>query len=253
VVTFGVGVAAAVLMPETGFRPRASETGQQARALLATVQSGARLIRGHRVLLLLCATTFFAGAAAEGFDRLWEAHFLRDVGLPTLGGLDQLWWFAVLAAGCTAAGFLASTFLVGPLTRASQETMAGLLFASTGIQTAALVAFGLAGSFAAGLAAFWIAVLARSIVYPVSMTWLNQSVEDSSVRATVISITSQSGAIGEVAGGPGVGAIGNAFSLRAALVAAGLLLTPAVALYARAFRHHGSEPELESLPAATEA
>jgi MFS transporter, DHA3 family, tetracycline resistance protein len=63
-------------------------------------------------------------------------------------------------------------------------------------------------------------------------------------------MVNQSNAFGEVAGGPGVGAIGTAASLRAALVVAGFLLTPAVALYARALRHGGREPELEELPEA---
>jgi hypothetical protein len=37
--------------------------------------------------------------------------------------------------------------------------------------------------------------------------------------------------------------------MRAALVASGLLLTPALALYGRALRHGGREPELEEAEA----
>ena len=84
------------------------------------------------------------------------------------------------------------------------------------------------------------------------MTWLNQSIDDSSVRATVISIAGQSDAVGQVAGGPGIGAVGNAFGIRAALVAAGLVITPALGLYGRALRHGGHEPELADLPVAAE-
>jgi hypothetical protein len=43
--------------------------------------------------------------------------------------------------------------------------------------------------------------------------------------------------------------VGTLASLRAALVATGLLLTPAIALYARALRHGGREPELEEAEA----
>jgi hypothetical protein len=80
------------------------------------------------------------------------------------------------------------------------------------------------------------------------MTWLNRQITDSSVRATVISIVGQSDAVGEAAGGPVLGGIGNAFGIRAALVAGGLVLSPAIALYARAVAHHGREAELEALP-----
>jgi hypothetical protein len=83
---------------------------------------------------------------------------------------------------------------------------------------------------------------------PVYMAWLNRQITDSSVRATVISIAGQADAIGQTGGGPGLGAIGNAFGLRAALVAGGLVLAPAIALYGRAVAHHGREPELEALP-----
>ena len=65
----------------------------------------------------------------------------------------------------------------------------------------------------------------------------------------MISISGQADAIGQSAGGPVLGVIGNAFGIRAALVAASLVLTPALGLYARAMRHGGKEPELDELPA----
>jgi hypothetical protein len=58
-------------------------------------------------------------------------------------------------------------------------------------------------------------------------------------------MSGQSDAIGQVVGGPGVGAIGRWFSIRAALVTAGFILLPAIALYARAFVHEGAAPALE--------
>ena len=58
----------------------------------------------------------------------------------------------------------------------------------------------------------------------------------------------------QVAGtAPGVGAIGTTVSLPAALVASGLLLTPALVLYGRAMRHDGTELDLEELPQAVQA
>ena len=43
--------------------------------------------------------------------------------------------------------------------------------------------------------------------------------------------------------------IGNLFGIRAALLAGAAVITPALALYGRAIRHGGREPELEDLPA----
>ena len=49
---------------------------------------------------------------------------------------------------------------------------------------------------------------ARSVIGPVYTTWVNQSL-DSRVRATVISMSSQVDAIGQIGGGPLVGVIGT--------------------------------------------
>jgi hypothetical protein len=55
-----------------------------------------------------------------------------------------------------------------------------------------------------------------AIYNPLYSTWLARNI-DPQVRATVISITSQSNALGQVAGGPWVGALAESRSLRAAL------------------------------------
>ena len=63
------------------------------------------------------------------------------------------------------------------------------------------------------------------------------------------SLVGQADAVGEIAGGPAIGVVGTVSGMRAALVASGLLLTPALALYGRALRHGGREPELEEAEA----
>jgi DHA3 family tetracycline resistance protein-like MFS transporter len=65
----------------------------------------------------------------------------------------------------------------------------------------------------------------------------------------VLSISGQADAIGQAGGGPVLGVIGNAWGIRTALTAGALAIAPALALYARALRHGGREPELEELPA----
>ncbi len=68
------------------------------------------------------------------------------------------------------------------------------------------------------------------------------------MRATVLSITNQADAVGQWTGGPALGAVGNVFGIRAALAAGAACMLPALALYGRAIRHGGEEPELEALP-----
>jgi DHA3 family tetracycline resistance protein-like MFS transporter len=50
------------------------------------------------------------------------------------------------------------------------------------------------------------------------------------VRATVISISNGANSLGELAGGPVVGAIGTLASIRAALVTAAIVLSPTLLL-----------------------
>ena len=252
-VPLALGLLSVVFMPETAFRKAERREGEKRREqFVGTAARGARLVRSRPALLLLLVAAFFAGAYTEGFDRLWEAHFIRDVGLPAFAGLSSLWWFALLGAAAMLAGLFSSTVLVRWIGRIPPARMALVLLGATVAQMLTVVAFGLAAGFALAAATFVAARLARGIFYPLQMTWLNQSIDDSSVRATVISINGQADAVGQVAGGPGVGAIGTVFSIRAALVATGLVLLPAIALFGRAARHGGKEPELEDAePAVT--
>jgi hypothetical protein len=78
VISLATGVACIFLMPEHGFvRRSVEERTSPLRALRTTAVTGGRVVRGHHVLLLIVVITFFAGAASEGFDRLWEAHLSK--------------------------------------------------------------------------------------------------------------------------------------------------------------------------------
>jgi hypothetical protein len=241
-------------MPEHGFQRRpVEERTTPARALTDTFVNGARVVRGHHVLLLIVAITLFTGAASEGLDRLWEAHLITDVGLPELWGLDPVVWFGVFNVVGLVAGIVITSFLVPRFEHADNAKLAGMLLWLTVFLSVAVVAFGLATSFVLAAITYLVARLLRRLKDPLYLTWLNKNVNDSSVRATVNSIASQSGAVGEVAGGPAIGVVGTLASLRAALVSTGLLLAPAIVLYARALRHGGRDPGLEQAEAEAPA
>jgi DHA3 family tetracycline resistance protein-like MFS transporter len=240
----------AVAMPETQFVSARAESLGTVAAMKGTAVDGGALIRRNPLLLLTIGIAFVLGASDEGFDRLWEAHFLEDVGVPGFAGLDFVVWFGVLAAGATLLAILVAQPLAGRLSRLGPAGMARTLLASAAVRIAALLAFALAGSFAVAVAAFWAARLVRSLAAPVYSTWLNANVEDSRVRATVLSMTNVFGSAGEWGGGPGIGLVGNVFGIRAALATSAVVLSPVLVLYGRAIRHHGREPELEALTTA---
>jgi DHA3 family tetracycline resistance protein-like MFS transporter len=250
-VILATGLGLLVLMPETGFAPAPREEAEGAlRAMARTGRSGARLVRRTPVLLLILALSASWGGWSEGFDRLSDAHLIRDVGLPSFLGLSFVVWFGVIAA----AGLLLAILVARPANRRLEHvsllTIMKFLLALDVLLIASVVVFGLAGTFWLALPAMLLVGVARSLAIPLYTSWLNQSITDSSVRATVMSITSQADAVGQWTGGPVIGGIGNVFGIRAALVTGAFLLSPAVALYSRALRHGGHEPELEGVAEA---
>ena len=249
VVLVALAGALALVMPETNFRSARREDLSAVASMVGTARQGGGLIRRQPILLLIVGISFCLGVSDEGFDRLWEAQFLLEVGVPGFAGLDQVVWFGVLAAGATLLSLLVAQPLVRRFAAMGPARMARSLLVFDALRIAGLLAFALAGSFAFALAAFWGARLARSLAAPVHSTWLNANVKDSSVRATVLSMTNVFESAGEWGGGPALGGIGNVFGVRAAIAGSAAALVPALALYGRAIRHHGREPELAADPA----
>ena len=251
VFTIVCGLACIVLMRETGFvrRPRAERASALAE-MRSTAVAGARYAWAAPVIMLLVGVDFFMGTSSEAFDRLKEAHFLRDVGLPAVGELDPVVWFGIFWLAGMAIGFIAIGRLIKRVERGGRPVVTGFLFAFTALELVTMLVFALTGSTWIAIAALLGVFLARDLAGPLYTIWLNEQITDSSVRATVLSISGQANAIGQAGGGPVLGAIGNIWGIRAALATGALAIGPALGLYARAIAHHGREPELEELPAA---
>ena len=246
----GIVLAAffALTMPETTFEPLPREERGSFAQMRHTGAHGARLVRARPALLAILGIAAFAGMWSEGYDRLWQAHFIRDVGLPSLGGLDPVVWFGVFGAGTILLSIAVAHPLGKRLEHSSLQRLATTLFWLDASLLVSALVFGLAGVFWVALVAYFAVGLARNVAEPIFQTWLNRNVEESGVRATVLSITSQADAVGQWTGGPAIGLIGNVFSIRAALVAGSLCMAPALALYRRAARHGGEDTALEDLP-----
>ena len=84
---------------------------------------------------------------------------------------------------------------------------------------------------------YWSIRLFRSLDQTINTIWINQHV-DSRVRATIFSMTGQADAFGLAVGGPILGAVGRIVSLRAAMVAAGALLSPVLPIFIRTIRRY---------------
>jgi DHA3 family tetracycline resistance protein-like MFS transporter len=232
-----------LIMPEHGFTPAPHAHRTSRQMALQTWRDGVRLVRQQPGLMTIMGITLFFGMASETFDRLWEVHFLRYFAFPALGQLEPIVWFGIINAGTQLLSLGAAEMIRHRSTIASRQGIVRTLAGITTLLMGSVIVFGLAESFVVALIAYWSAALLRQTYEPLYVAWLNQRLE-ARVRATVNSCASQVDAIGQIAGGPPFGLLATAASLRVAMVAAALVLTPALALYWRSARHLASAHEV---------
>jgi MFS transporter, DHA3 family, tetracycline resistance protein len=248
--TIACGIASAFVMPETGFAGRSHGRASTLTALRTTAIRGGRFALAQRVILLLIGVELFLGMSSEAFDRLKEAHFLRDVGLPAVGQLSPVVWFGSFWLAGMILNIAATGTLIGQVERGGRRLVARYLLAFTALELGAMLLFALTGSTWLAIGGLLGVFFARNMASPLYDTWLTEQITDSSVRATVFSITGQANAVGQAGGGPVLGVLGNVWGIRAALTTGALTIGPALALYGRAIAHGGREPELAELPAS---
>jgi DHA3 family tetracycline resistance protein-like MFS transporter len=111
------------------------------------------------------------------------------------------------------------------------RSVALALFGIDSLRILSVLVFAFALDFYVALVAAWATTVLRRLTQPIHLAWLNQQLE-TRTRATVLSMGGQADALGQIAGGPLIGVIGNA-SLRLAIAVTGLSLAPALLLYAR--------------------
>ena len=201
--------------------------------MVHTARAGVGAIRGKPVLVSFLGLWGVFALCTEGLDRLWEAHLLKNFTFPTFGELDSVVWFGAINVALMLGSVVVAEIVRRTLDTADGRTAARILFAFSAVRIVCVVIFGLAGSFELAVAAYLTSMVFRSVSQPIFTGWVNRSL-DPRTRATVLSMGGQVDAAGQLSGGPLIGLIGQLFSLRAAMVAAGLALAPALPLIARA-------------------
>jgi DHA3 family tetracycline resistance protein-like MFS transporter len=228
-----LGIYLFFAMTEAGFRAIPREAAGSLAGMAAGARSSIKSVRSRPLILTILAITVVLGLSSEGVDRLYQVHFLRDIGLPTFAGLSPVLWFGLVSAGASLIGIAATWVVRRRLDLENHSHVGRLLFAFTAVRALALAGFALAANLYLAIALIWVDSVMRAVFSPVQRAWLNRSLDPSN-RATLFSVDGQADALGQVVGGPIIGVVASGISIRAALVGSAALLTLALPLLARA-------------------
>lgn len=246
----GLFVACAVYcliaMPETNFHRAAADERTTWHKFVATLRAGVAVVRRRPTLLRLLAVLFFFGLFSEAWDRLWQVHLLTTFDLAALTQGAPLLALAALRGVEMLLSIAGAELLRRRMLTVDQPAMNRMIFWFTATMVISLLLYGIAPHIAVAMLVFVSFSVARSLIEPLVNVWQNAQIDDSRVRATVLSLGGQSDALGQLAGGPALGLIGNR-SLRAAFLVSALLLTPNLWL----LRGRAAPPQGVSQPEST--
>jgi DHA3 family tetracycline resistance protein-like MFS transporter len=220
-------------MSEAGYGAVRSEPKGSLASMAAGSRASISSLRGRPLIVTILAITVVLGLSSEGVDRLYQVHFLRDIGLPSFAGFSPVLWFGLISGGSSLIGIAATWVIRRKLDLENHSHVGRLLFAFTAVQALALTGFALAANLYVAIGLAWVAGVMRQAFSPVQRAWLNRSLDPAN-RATLFSVDGQADALGQIVGGPIIGVVASGISIRAALVCSAALLTIALPLFARA-------------------
>lgn len=220
-------------MPEHNFNPIRDHDHNGLRVMARTLRTGIQVVRVHPAILTIFGIGLFYGLYSEGYDRLRDAHLIRDITLPTLYNLSPVIWIGAIKAAAAIFSISMVEVVKRRLDTQNIRALTQTLMGLSALLAGCLLGFALTGNLIVAVVLVLAISALREVIGPLFETWFNQRL-DSRVRATVISMRSQTDALGQIGGGPSVGYIGEVVSIRAALITSALLLTPVLALYLRA-------------------
>ena len=240
----GLAIFLALFMPETGFRPTPAGERNTWHSLSLTFKDGVKVVRSSPILKVMMAIALIYGLSSEGLDRLWEAHFLANFTFPSVGGLEPVVWFGFINVAQTLLVIVAAEIIRRRVKVEDQPTAVRALMILTTMLVISLIIFGLAPGITVAILSIWSVSVLRRTSMPLYSAWLNKGLQPAT-RATVLSMRGQIDAIGQLIGGPIIGAVAMILGLRAAMIGVALLLAPAVFLYRLLSRMIGGKSAIQ--------
>jgi DHA3 family tetracycline resistance protein-like MFS transporter len=252
VVLMGLAVGLLLVMPERHFHATPRGERETFAHLRAQLVAGLRVARHRRVVRAFLLVSLLVGLSSEVFDRLWRVRLLDSFAMPEVFGGDEALAFTAFALVGTLIS-LAASLASGrwlPQRFVDEHPAVPVVLAVTA-QVAAVVGVAVLGNLWLVLACVWLRGAGQAFAAPIQAAWLNRNLE-SGTRATVLSMNGQADAIGQVAGGPPLGALASWASIPVALLVAAVVQAPSVLAFLRVRRSTGrpdAEPVGDVAPA----
>ncbi len=231
-----------LVMPENGFHPVSEEKRNTWQGMAAIFKKGMNTVRARPTLLAILGVGLVFGLYSEGWDRLWTKYLVDNFAIPNIFGMNAAAFFGLLRAGGMILAILVTRWVEKRLDTSNRSAIARAMMGLTALLTVSIIMFAFSPALVVSIGAIWLVSITRNVMAPLYDAWVNQRL-DTDTRATVISMSGQVDAIGQIASGPLAGLI-SLWSIKAAITCAGFLLTPALPLIARVNRLQSEESAL---------
>jgi MFS transporter, DHA3 family, tetracycline resistance protein len=196
--------------------------------MVESVKVDVHSIKKKPVLLLFVWITLFYGLYSEGFDRLWTAHFLEDIKLPSFS--NSVFWMGFINLLAMISSIVAVEIIKRRLVKTGKLQKVWLLLIINLLMILTLFLFAITRQFVLASGLFISFNIVRRINQPVYRAWLNQHIE-SRIRATVLSAYGQLDSLGQIIGGPILGYVALKTSVSFGIGVAAVILSPVLILY----------------------
>jgi DHA3 family tetracycline resistance protein-like MFS transporter len=240
--------ALSLFMPEHGFKPAPRENRNPFQHMADIFKKGLDVVRSRPALVAILGIGFIFGLYSEGWDRLWVKYLVDNFSLPSIFGMNAVAFFGFLRAGGMLLSIAVTRQVEKRLDANHAPSIARAMLWITVLLSAAIFTFAFSPALAVSVIAVLVVSMTRNVMGPLYDAWVNQRL-DSETRATVISMSGQVDAIGQIASGP-VAALISLASIRAAITMASLLLLPALPLIGRANRMHAQVTPVPAVDAS---
>ena len=227
---FLLGIVLIFVMPETGFRPAAAAERETWGKLKQTFRAGLAEVRASRLLLLIFAVEVCFGLASEGIDRLSEAHLLEDFVWPTVVDWQPIVWLGLISIANLLISIAVTEWLRRTVPEDDSTRIIRAMRLINALFIVAVVAYAFANSFMLGVITYTFLQQIRHANGALYGPWVAKQIS-AEVRATVLSMWGQMNAVGQMIGGPLIGAVALATTLPLGYASIGVLLLPIPILF----------------------